>query len=135
MALVPVTIVVPVDRSPLSEMSVLLAQLLAAPFGAEVRTVTVGVEGHQVDADLVLDGDPTGALLDHLAELDRALVCMSSHGHGGIRRRLIGSVAEQIIRRAAAPVIVTRLQVTARRWACPGPCWPGSRTARAGRSC
>jgi nucleotide-binding universal stress UspA family protein len=110
-ALVPVTIVVPVDGSALSEMSVPLARLLASRFGAAVRTVTVGGDGHEVAADLVLDGDPAGALLDHLAELDRALVCMSSHGHGGIRRRLIGSVAEQLIRRAPTPVIVTGPQV------------------------
>ncbi len=36
---------------------------------------------------------------------------MSRHGHGGIRRRLIGSVADQVIRRAPAPVIVTGPQV------------------------
>jgi nucleotide-binding universal stress UspA family protein len=110
-AFVPVTIVVPVDGSALSERSVPLAHVLAAPFGAEVRTVTVGVEGHEVAADLVLDGDPTGALLDHLGDGDRTLVCMSSHGHGGIRRRMIGSVAEQLIRRAPTPVIVTGPQV------------------------
>jgi nucleotide-binding universal stress UspA family protein len=110
-AFVPVTIVVPVDGSALSEVSVPLAQLLAARFGAEVRTVTVGVKGHEVAPDLVLDGDPAGALLDHLADRDRTLVCMSSHGHGGIRRRLIGSVAEQLIRRAATPMIVTGPQV------------------------
>lgn len=98
---VPVTIVVPVDGSALSEMSVPLAHQLAARFGADVRTVTVGVEGHEVAADLVLDGDPTPAVLDHLANGDRTLVCMSSHGHGGIRRRLISSVAKQLIRRAS----------------------------------
>jgi nucleotide-binding universal stress UspA family protein len=110
-ALVPVTIVVPVDGSALSERSVPLAQLLATRFGAEVRTVTVGGEGHAVDADLVLDGDPTVALLEHLADGDRTLVCLSSHGYGGVRRRLIGSVAEQLIRRAPSPVIVTGPQV------------------------
>jgi nucleotide-binding universal stress UspA family protein len=106
-AFVPITIVVPVDGSALSEMSVPLAQQLAARFDADVRTVTVGGDGHEVAADLVLDGDPAGALLDHLADSDRTLVCMSSHGHGGIRRRLIGSVTEQLIRRAPTPVIVT----------------------------
>jgi nucleotide-binding universal stress UspA family protein len=111
-ASVPTTIVVPLDGTALSEMSVPLAYLLAGRFRASVRTVTVGVDGHDVAADLVLDGDPAGALLDHLAECDRTLVCMSSHGHGGIRRRLIGSVAEQLIRRSPTPVIVTGPQVT-----------------------
>jgi nucleotide-binding universal stress UspA family protein len=110
-ASVPLTILVPVDGSALSERSLPLARQLAARFGAGVCTVTVGGDGHQVAADLVLDGDPAVALLDHLAELDRAMVCMSSHGHGGIRRRLVGSVAEQLIRRATTPVIVTGPQV------------------------
>jgi nucleotide-binding universal stress UspA family protein len=110
-ALVPVTILVPIDGSALSERSVPLAQQLAARFDAEVRTVTVGGDRDEVAADLVLDGDPAGALLDHLAELERTLVCMSSHGHGGIRRRLIGSVAEQLIRRATTPVLVIGPQV------------------------
>jgi nucleotide-binding universal stress UspA family protein len=106
-ALVPVTILVPIDGSALSERSVPLAQQLAVRFDAEVRTVTVGIDRHEVAADLVLDGEPAEALLDHLADSDRTLVCMSSHGHGGIRRRLVGSVAEELIRRAPTPVIVT----------------------------
>lgn len=112
-AFVPVTILVPIDGSALGERSVPLAQQLAVRFDADVRTVTVGVDGHEVAADLVLDGgDPAGALLHHLADLDRTLVCMSSHGHGSVRRRLIGSVAEQLIRRAPTPVLVTGPQAT-----------------------
>jgi nucleotide-binding universal stress UspA family protein len=108
---VPTTLVVPLDGSALSEMSLPLAHLLAAQFRATIRTVTVGDKRHGVAADLVLDGDPAEALLGHLAASDRTLVCMSSHGHGGLRRRLIGSVAEQLIRRAPTPVIVTGSQV------------------------
>lgn len=111
-ASVPTTIVVPLDGTALSEMSVPLAYLLAGRFRANVRTVTVGGDGHDVAADLVLDGDPVEALLDHLAGCDGTLVCLSSHGHGGIRRRLIGSVAEGLIRRAPTPVIVTGPQVS-----------------------
>jgi nucleotide-binding universal stress UspA family protein len=110
-AMVPITIVVPVDGSALSGKSVPLAHQLAVRFHADVRTVTVRGDGDEVAADLVLDGDPAGALLDHLTDGDRTLVCMSSHGHGGIRRRLIGSVAEQLIRGAPTPVIVTGPQL------------------------
>ncbi|MCA1781917.1 MAG: universal stress protein [Dermatophilaceae bacterium] len=108
---VPTTVVVPLDGSALSEMSLPLARLLAHRFDATMRTVTVSDEHHAVAADLVLGGDPGDALLDHLAGSDRTLVCMSSHGHGGIRRRLIGSVAEQLIRHAPTPVIVTGTHV------------------------
>lgn len=44
-ALAPTTVLVPLDGSALSELSVPLAHLLAARFRATVRTVTVGVDG------------------------------------------------------------------------------------------
>ena len=47
-----------------------------------------------------------------LAALDRDpsfdLVVMGSHGRTGVRRLLLGSVAEQVIRHAGAPVLVAR---------------------------
>jgi nucleotide-binding universal stress UspA family protein len=105
---VPETVVVPLDGSTSSELALPLAHALAAAFGATVRTVTVGGDDVGGDGpDVALDGDPAEALLAHLAGHDRAVVCMASHGHGGIHRRLLGSVAEQLIRRASVPVIVT----------------------------
>ena len=102
---VPRTVVVPLDGSARSEASLPLGYLLAERFRATVQTVTVGPTS--ATADLVLEGDPAAALLDHLAGLDRTLVCMSSHGYGGVRRRLVGSVAEVMIRRSPVPVIVS----------------------------
>ena len=34
------------------------------------------------------------------------LVAMSTHGYGGIKRRLLGSVTERVIRYSHAPVLV-----------------------------
>jgi nucleotide-binding universal stress UspA family protein len=36
------------------------------------------------------------------------LVVVGTHGHGGIRRRVLGSVAEQVVRAAPCPVLVFR---------------------------
>lgn len=105
-SLVPSTVVVPTDGSALSELALPLAHRLAATFRASVCTVMVGNPGPVGRPDVALRGEPVEALLDHLADRERALVCMSSHGHGGIRRRLIGSVAEQLVRRAPVPVLV-----------------------------
>jgi nucleotide-binding universal stress UspA family protein len=100
----PGTVVVPLDGSRPAEAALRLGELLAARFRATVQTVTVGAAAPQ--ADVALDGDPVAALLDHLSNVERPVVCMASHGRGGVRRRLVGSVAEGLVRRSTVPVLV-----------------------------
>jgi nucleotide-binding universal stress UspA family protein len=46
----------------------------------------------------------------HLAEeLDAGLVVMGSRGRGGIRRALMGSVSDTVVRHAHCPVLVVRV--------------------------
>ncbi len=52
----------------------------------------------------VLIGPTVPTLTSALAAGD--LVVMSSHGEGGVRRWQLGSVAEQLIRRAVAPILL-----------------------------
>jgi nucleotide-binding universal stress UspA family protein len=101
----PRTVVVPLDGSPYAARALPYGEQLARGFGARLQTVTVG-DGQEVAAEVRLAGEPATALLGHLARSERAIVCMASHGHGGLRRRLIGSVAETVIRGAPLPVIV-----------------------------
>jgi nucleotide-binding universal stress UspA family protein len=49
-------------------------------------------------------GSPAAAILDELNAHD--LVVMTSHGRGGVRRWLLGSVAERLIRAGEAPVLL-----------------------------
>ena len=49
-------------------------------------------------------GEPAPMLLEMLAPDD--VVVMTSHGEGGVRRWLMGSVAEQLITEAVAPVML-----------------------------
>ncbi|MEX2550505.1 MAG: universal stress protein [Nitriliruptoraceae bacterium] len=102
----PRTVVIPLDGSTTSRSALPLGHLLAARFHAVVQTVAVEHGGTLPEVDVVLRGEPIPALLDHLATLDGALVAMASHGHGGIRRHLVGSVTEGILRRSPAPVVV-----------------------------
>lgn len=62
-----------------------------------------------VDTKIVDGRFPGARLLDEL-ERDPTidLVVMGSHGRTGIRRALLGSVAEKVARHAAAPVLVSR---------------------------
>ena len=50
-----------------------------------------------------------GREIVHLAEdLSAGLIVMGSRGRGGIRRALMGSVSDSVVRHAHCPVIVTR---------------------------
>jgi nucleotide-binding universal stress UspA family protein len=52
----------------------------------------------------VRTGNPVSGLLHVIRPGD--IVVMTSHGRGGSLRRLLGSVAEELVRRAAAPVLL-----------------------------
>jgi nucleotide-binding universal stress UspA family protein len=64
---------------------------------------------------LVFFGEPIKEIL-HLAESEGFdLIVMGTHGREGLNRFLLGSVAEQVIRRAPCPVFVIREKVVAQR--------------------
>ncbi|NNF14794.1 MAG: universal stress protein [Gemmatimonadetes bacterium] len=63
-------------------------------------------EGASV-ASTVIEGAPIAdELADYAAEVAADLVVMSSRGRGGLARALLGSVSDEVIRRAPAPVLV-----------------------------
>lgn len=66
--------------------------------------------GEFVDAaeTAVNSGKPREEILDYAAEHDVDLLAMGTHGRTGIRRYVIGSVTEHVLRRAAAPVLTAR---------------------------
>ena len=50
------------------------------------------------------------AIADYVAENDGALIVMTTSGAGGVRRLLLGSVADKVIRGAETPVLVCNVQ-------------------------
>lgn len=106
----PTTVVVPLDGSVVADAALPAAHHLAAVVRARVQRVTVVEEGRRAGdgprVDVTLEGDPAEALLAHLDTLDAPLVVLSSHGRTGRTKRRVGSVAERLIRRAWAPVVV-----------------------------
>jgi nucleotide-binding universal stress UspA family protein len=61
-------------------------------------------------ADLRIEEGPAGPLIVKLAsELPAALVVVGTHGRTGLRRLVLGSVAEAVVRTAPASVLVVRL--------------------------
>lgn len=54
----------------------------------------------------VRQGDPASSILDLVDEASADLVVMGSHGRTGLRRLLMGSVADEVMHTSKAPVLV-----------------------------
>jgi len=134
------TILAPTDFSEISTRGVRYACQLAKDVGAELiifNVVTVDESNaidkremaqHKIRLDeyvtdkladagaglkmrqMVVGGQPFGAIVD-CAEAERVdLIVMSSHGRSGLSRMLIGSVTDKILRGAPCPVLVVPLE-------------------------
>ncbi|MBX3463664.1 MAG: universal stress protein [Planctomycetes bacterium] len=56
---------------------------------------------------LVLDGsDVARAIVDHAAATKADYIAMATHGRSGLRRLLLGSVAELVLRHSRVPVVL-----------------------------
>jgi nucleotide-binding universal stress UspA family protein len=53
-------------------------------------------------------GDPVDEILEAIATENPDLVVVGSHGRTGLRRLIMGSVAEAVLRRSPCPVITVR---------------------------
>ena len=53
-------------------------------------------------------GDPGSRIAEFAKSKDATLVVISSHGHTGLSRMFLGSVAERVVRLAPCPVLVLR---------------------------
>ncbi|HZT07506.1 MAG TPA: universal stress protein [Chloroflexota bacterium] len=56
----------------------------------------------------LLEGSTYAALLDYEAQVEPELVIMATHGHTGLARFALGSVADVMVREGTAPVLLVR---------------------------
>jgi nucleotide-binding universal stress UspA family protein len=85
-----------------------LEQLVEEAGQALARTRTrVGADGAELDT-VVSIGDVPDEILRHASEQGCDLIVIGTHGRRGLRRLMLGSVAEQLVRRAEVPVLTTR---------------------------
>ena len=71
--------------------------------GAEVRELGVEKVSTLEDEDFAADG-----IIDVGSKKPAALIAMASHGRSGVKRWLLGSVTETVVRHAAGAVLVAR---------------------------
>ena len=78
-----------------------------------VERVAAMARAHDVDVVTAIeDGDPARHIVEYADEIDADLIVAGTHGRSGVERRLIGSVAERLVRRARCPVMTVRLPET-----------------------
>jgi nucleotide-binding universal stress UspA family protein len=123
------SVLVPLDGSELAASALPLARILASSQGAELTLVTVlpadiepgwtrgsadylqeiaapvRAAGVVVHTTIRL-GDPAAAILELASECDADLVVMATHGRTGLGRAVLGSVADQVLRSGAVPVLL-----------------------------
>lgn len=71
------------------------------------------VEGSQLASGVdvertIVSGSPTRAIGEHAAERRPELLVLGTHGHGGLQRLVLGSVAESLARYAGCSTLVIR---------------------------
>lgn len=52
------------------------------------------------------ENDVARSIVEHARELGADLIALTPHGRGGVRRWLIGSIAQQVLQRGETPVLV-----------------------------
>jgi nucleotide-binding universal stress UspA family protein len=72
---------------------------------AESALEDVSDREHRV---LVTSGHPARRIVEVAADQQADLLVIATHGRTGLRRMLLGSVAEQVIRQAPCPVFTVR---------------------------
>jgi nucleotide-binding universal stress UspA family protein len=121
-------LLVPLDGLPLAEMALPLARVLAGALDADLELLQVVPGGHAGAADAepraqaylagvasgtstrVLHGDP-GACIVAEAEAEAAQIAsvvMTTHARSGVRRAVLGSVAEYVVAHSPCPTVLTR---------------------------
>ncbi|HKS91613.1 MAG TPA: universal stress protein [Tepidiformaceae bacterium] len=127
------TVLVPLDGSKIAENAIPLAGLLGRVFDCDVRFIEVapdhtpaGERGHAAEifkgyalgraehfgipakratADLLF-GDASSVILSESKRDDSVALALATHGRGGFRATLFGSVADRVIHGAQVPVLV-----------------------------
>jgi nucleotide-binding universal stress UspA family protein len=73
------------------------------------RRLALQLARYRVDGDIdVRGGDPAAAIVDAARTLDADLVVVGATGAGALRRALLGSVTEKVVRTAPCSVLVVR---------------------------
>lgn len=116
------TFVVPLDGSAFAERALPVACALAERVDGSVLLVSAPYKGvlrpHDylaevaarcpvpVETSAAESSLPADAIVNVVDEAEDRIVCMTSHGRGGLRWSVMGSTAEEVIRRSDRPLVL-----------------------------
>lgn len=120
------SVLVPLDGSPFSEQALPLAEMVGRVAGTRFHLVRVEdpesggpdkesyltdiaerLRGSGIEADYVtLHGKVVDAIESRAKQVDADLIVMATHGRKGIERLRLGSVAEGLVSRGIAPMLL-----------------------------
>ncbi|EAT59935.1 universal stress protein [Chlorobium sp. BLA1] len=131
-------IICPVDFSELSRKSLQYANEFAKLSGGEVFLVGViendptinyshGLDAERAEAEkklallideeqmagivsdyVIYEGFAEECIIDYAKRKEADVIVMGSHGRRGLKRMILGSVAEHVVRRAPCPVLIVK---------------------------
>jgi nucleotide-binding universal stress UspA family protein len=124
----PTKLLVATDRSREAQLGATTAADLAKSTNSELHVVHVGFEQLRDEAQKELEeevgmiresgaqdiqahlnfGMPARSIVELAEELGAGLIVMGSRGLGGVRRALLGSISDSVVRHAHCPVLVVR---------------------------
>jgi nucleotide-binding universal stress UspA family protein len=127
MSIFPTRILLATDRSGEAELAATTAADLAKSTNSELHVLHVGeaptfLAQKEIDTAVGMIretgatgiqahlkfGMPDTAIIDLAEELGAGLIVMGSRGLGGVRRALLGSISDSVVRHAPCPVMVVR---------------------------
>ena len=128
MSIFPTKIVLATDGSKDAQLAATTAADLAKSTNSELHVVHVGFDQYRDEAQKELEtevdviresgaqeihahlefGRPDTAIVALAEELGTGLIVMGSRGLGGVRRALLGSISDSVVRHAPCPVMVVR---------------------------
>jgi len=101
-----VRVVQPLIAPGMAEAPVLLPPEDPMPYlkGVVRRLEAAGLKAGAV----ALEGPAAESILRYAEERSAFLLCLATHGRSGLARLLLGSIAEQVVRKAPCPVLLRR---------------------------
>lgn len=75
------------------------------------RIISASQADEVITDEVVITGNPVEVILGQAKQQKVDLIIVGTHGRRGMKRHMLGSVAEGVVRGAACPVLVVRTQV------------------------
>lgn len=95
------------------DLSLTAERQKAAQWYLEKLAAPLRAQGHRIQTRVIVDPQPALAILRAAREYKSDVIALATHGHGGVRRMLLGSVADKVLRTADRPILLYRPQFTA----------------------